>query len=52
MSDVKTEERKLAEEQLAEVRAQLIATGATVLTPTAEWLALRKKMLELGRKLK
>ena len=27
-------------------------SGATVLTPTAEWTALRKEMLELNRKLK
>ena len=44
--------RKIAAEQLEIVRAKLRATGATVLSPTAEWTALRKEMLELNRKLK
>jgi hypothetical protein len=52
MNDVKAEQRKLAAERLAIVRAKLLATGATVLSPTAEWTALRKEMLELNRKLK
>jgi hypothetical protein len=52
MDDVKTEARKLVVEQLAVVRAKLQATGATVLSPTAEWAALRKKMLELNKQLK
>src|SRR4026209_2309515 len=52
MNDVTTEQRKLAAERLAIVRAKLLATGATVLSPTAEWTALRKEMLELNRKLK
>lgn len=52
MNDAKAEERRLTTEQLEVVRAKLRATGATVLSPTAEWTALRKEMLELNRKLK
>jgi hypothetical protein len=52
MSDAKAEERTRYAEHLEIVRAKLRATGATVLTPTAEWTALRKEMLELNRKLK
>jgi hypothetical protein len=52
MTDVKATERRIVEEKLVVVRAKLRATGATVLTPTAEWTALRKEMLELNRKLK
>jgi len=52
MDAVKIEKRRLATEQLEVVRAKLRATGATVLSPTAEWAALRKEMLELNRKLK
>jgi hypothetical protein len=52
MDDVKAEQHKLVAEQLLVVRAKLRATGATVLSPTAEWTALRKEMLELNRKLK
>ena len=52
MQNVKEEQRKLVSEQLEIVRAKLRATGATVLSPTAEWAALRKEMLELNRKLK
>ncbi len=52
MSDADAEKRKLAAERLKVVRAKLVATGATVLSPTAEWTALRKEMVELNRKLK
>ena len=52
MNDIKIEERKRVTEQLEVVRAKLRATGATVLSPTTEWAALRKEMLELNRKLK
>ena len=52
MTDVKDEERRSLVVQLENVRAKLRATGATVLSPTAEWTALRKEMLELSRKLK
>lgn len=52
MSEAKAAERKAVEERLEVVRAQLRATGATVLSPTVEWTALRKEMLELARKLK
>jgi hypothetical protein len=52
MNDAKTEERKLVAERLEIVRAKLRATGATVLSPTPEWTALRKEMLELNKKLK
>ena len=52
MTDANAEKRKIAAEQLEIVRAKLRATGATVLSPTAEWTALRKEMLELNRKLK
>jgi len=52
MSEQKVKEREAATEQLAAVRAKLHATGATVLSPTAEWLALKKEMQLLVRKLK
>ncbi len=52
MNDPKTEQRRLYTEQLEVVRAKLRATGATVLSPTAEWSALRKEMVELNKKLK
>jgi hypothetical protein len=52
MEDVKSQQRKQVSEQLEVVRAKLRATGATVLSPTAEWTALRKELLELNRKLK
>jgi hypothetical protein len=52
MIDAKAEARKVDVEKLATVRAKLRATGATVLSPTAEWAALRKEMLELNKKLK
>lgn len=54
MTDADTEsaERKLIAEKVEIVRAKLRATGATVLSPTAEWTALRKELLELNRKLK
>lgn len=52
MDDAKTEQRRVAAEQLEIVRAKLRATGATVLSPTAEWTALRKQFLELSKKLK
>ena len=52
MSDAKTQERKRATEQLEIARAKLRATGATVLSPTAEWTALQKEIVMLKRKLK
>jgi len=52
MDDSKTEERALLTQQLEVVRAKLRATGATVLSPTAEWTALRKKLLALNKQLK
>ena len=52
MNDAKVEERQRVAERLQVVRAKLVATGATVLTPTPEWAALRKEMVELTRKLK
>jgi hypothetical protein len=52
MSDTKAEERARVVEQLEIVRTKLRATGATVLSPTNEWTALRKQMLVLARKLK
>jgi hypothetical protein len=52
MAEATLEERKLMTEKLEIVRAKLRATGATVLSPTAEWTALRKEMLELNKKLK
>ena len=52
MSDVKTEDRKLVAAQLETARAKLRATGATVLSPTAEWVALQKEIVTLKRKLK
>lgn len=52
MEETKTEERRQAAEELEIVRAKLRATGATVLSPTTEWTALRKQMLVLVKKLK
>jgi hypothetical protein len=52
MNDTKEEERKRVAERLQIVRAKLLATGATVLSPTIEWSTLRKEMVELTRKLK
>jgi len=52
MNIAKAEDRVRVAEQLELVRAKLRATGATVLSPTVEWTALRKEMLELARKLK
>ncbi len=52
MSDAKSEERKVVAEQLETARAKLRATGATVLSPTAEWTALQKEIASLKRKLR
>ena len=58
MAELKTDarnvavDRKVVAEQLEAVRAKLSATGATVLSPTAEWTTLRKQMLVLSRKLR
>jgi hypothetical protein len=52
MEETKTEERRQVSEELEIVRAKLRATGATVLSPTTEWAALRKQMLLLTKKLK
>ena len=52
MDDAKTEERSLVAEQLEIVRVKLRATGATVLSPTAEWTVLRKEMQQLNKQLK
>jgi hypothetical protein len=51
-SDAKTEERKLMAAQLEAARIKLRATGATVLSPTAEWSALQKEIATLKRKLR
>ena len=52
MSQTEVDQRQVAIERLKVVRAQLHATGATVLSPTTEWTELRKEMMELKRKLK
>jgi hypothetical protein len=52
MSEAEAEKRKLIAEQLEAARARLRATGATVLSPTAEWIALQKEIVALKRKLK
>lgn len=52
MSDVKAAERKLVAEQLEIARTKLRATGASVLSPTAEWLVLQKEIATLKRKLR
>ena len=52
MSDVKAAERKLVVAQVEVVRAKLRETGATVLSPTVEWAALRKELLELNKRLR
>ena len=46
------EEHKQISDRLALVRTQLRETGATAITPTPEWAALRKEMMVLVRKLK
>jgi hypothetical protein len=52
MNTTEADKRKLVTEQLEIVRAKLRATGATVLSPTPEWVALRKEMMQLNRKLR
>ena len=52
MNDNKDQKRKLIADRLEIVREKLRATGGTVLSPTAEWTALRKEMVELSRKLR
>lgn len=53
MSEAKVAvDRKELTERLEVVRAKIRATGATVLSPTAEWTTLRKEMLDLVKKLK
>jgi hypothetical protein len=52
MIDAKAEERKELTAQLEVVRAKLRATGATVLSPTAEWTELRKEAVALSKKLR
>jgi hypothetical protein len=47
-----TIEHQRLRERLEVVRAKLRETGATVLSPTAEWLELRKELLVINRKLK
>lgn len=51
MDDTKDEQRRQVAEKLEIVRAKLRATGATVLSPTPEWTALRKQLVELTRQL-
>jgi hypothetical protein len=52
MSDAKSEVTKTIAEQLEDARVKLRATGATVLSPTAEWTALQKEIVTLKRKLR
>lgn len=52
MTDAHSDEHKLVAEQLEIARTKLRATGATVLSPTAEWSALQKEIVTLKRKLK
>jgi hypothetical protein len=52
MSEAKAVERRLVAEQLEIAREKLRATGATVLSPTAEWAALQREIAVLKRKLK
>jgi hypothetical protein len=52
MTEAQEKERALVTQELEVVRAKLQATGATVLSPTAEWTALRKQLLVLARKQK
>ena len=52
MDEAKVEERRLVAARLEIVRGELLATGATVLSPTAEWTALRREMLDLNKQLK
>jgi hypothetical protein len=52
MSELTTEEHERISQRLAKLREQLRANGATALTPTPEWVALRKEVSLLNGKLK
>ncbi len=49
--DLTTLEIKAITDQLVALREQIMATGATVLSPTAEWDRLRKEIALLNKKL-
>ena len=51
MAEIEEDNRSLVAKQLEVARVKLRATGATVLSPTPEWKALRKEILELRKKL-
>jgi hypothetical protein len=51
MKAITPEEHKRISDRLAKVRAKLRSNGATALSPTAEWVALRKEVLLLKGKL-
>ena len=51
MSDLTTAEIKKITDHLVALRKKLLSNGATALTPTAEWTALRKEIALLNRKL-
>jgi TRAP-type C4-dicarboxylate transport system substrate-binding protein len=52
MTESTEKERRAIVEQLEAAREKLRATGATVLSPTAEWNELRKEVQALAKKLK
>jgi hypothetical protein len=51
MSDLTTDEIRKITEQLVVLREKLRMNGATALTPTAAWTALRKEIAALNKKL-
>lgn len=51
MSNLTTAEIKAITDQLIVLREKLHGNGATALTPTAEWSALRKEVAALNKKL-
>jgi hypothetical protein len=52
MKELTPQEIDAINERIVTLRAQLRDTGATALTPTPEWEALRKEVSQLNRKLK
>ena len=51
MDDLTTVEINKITDQLAALRSKLRLNGATALTPTPEWTALRKEIALLNKKL-
>ncbi len=51
MSDLTTAQIEKITNELVELREKLRSNGATALTPTPEWTALRKEVAALNKKL-